>query len=583
VDLPAYEDHFQHIKGANNVAKKGLGELLVREELIDINQLEKARGEQKNAGGRLGTALVKLGYIDDSQLAEFLSKQYQVPSIDLANFEIDPEAIKLVPKNVCEKHGVIPVSKAGTSLVIAMADPSNIFVRDDLQFITRHKIEPVVAPEPQIQAAIDRNYASQVSYESIMTEIEKKGEVQVEEEGAAELVDVEAEGDDAPIIKFVNLMLTEAIKLKASDIHIEPYEKRFRVRYRIDGSLYEKIQPPPGIANAITSRLKVMSKLNISERRRPQDGRLKIATKSGKEIDFRVSVLPTLFGEKIVLRLLDKSNLQLDMGKLGFLPDEIEKFQGAINLPYGMVLITGPTGSGKTTTIYSALAELNKPDVNISTAEDPVEFNLDGINQVQMNHEIELDFSACLRSFLRQDPDIIMVGEIRDLETAEIAFKAALTGHLVVSTLHTNDAPATVNRLLNMGIEPFLVTSAINIIVAQRLVRKICSNCKAQINVDRQQLIDLGVPEEELDGFTVYRGEGCATCSDIGYKGRVAIYEALLFEDEFKKKVFENVSPMELKRTAMECGMRTLRQSALIKLKEGLTTIEEVIDNSTKD
>ncbi len=566
------------------MAVKNIGELLVRENLIDINQLEIAKREQKQYGGKLGPALVKLGYITPVQFTEFLSKQYNVPSIDLLNFEIDTEAVKLIPKEFCLKHMLIPISKAGRNVVVAMSDPSNLNARDDLMFLTHSKIEVVVATEAAIVQMIERHYASKVTYESIMTEIEKDVDQSAPIEGSGlEIIDMEKPGEDAPIIKLVNLILTEAIKLRASDIHIEPYEKSFRVRFRVDGTLYEKIQPNPAIANAVTSRIKIMSKLDISEKRRPQDGRLKIAFKGGREIDFRVSILPTLFGEKIVLRLLDKANLQLDMTRLGFEADELAIFKEAIQLPYGIILITGPTGSGKTTTIYSALAELNKTDVNISTAENPVEFNLEGINQVQMNADVDLDFAAALRSFLRQDPDVIMVGEIRDFETAEIAFKAALTGHMVVSTLHTNDAPSTVNRLLNMGIEPFLVTSGVNVIVAQRLIRKLCESCKQPHHVEPQVLIDLGVPQEDVGTFQVMKAEGCNACNDLGFKGRMAIYELMKFTDDLKTLVFQNVSPMELKVAAVKGGMRTLRDNAIRKLKMGLTTIEEVIENSVRN
>jgi len=564
------------------MAAKPLGELLVREQLISIDQLETAKREQKKSGQRLGAALVRLGYVSDGQLTDFMSKQYSVPSIDLSGFEIDPEALKSVPKEVCEKHGVIPVSKSGNTLVLAMSDPSNIFVRDDIQFLTRCKLEPVVASESAIQAAIEKNYQSKVTYETIMTEMERDTSIDAGTAVNMEIVDVEKSDKDAPVVKFVNLMLTEAIKMRASDIHVEPYEKRFRIRFRIDGTLYEKIQPPPGIAAAISSRIKIMSKLDIAERRRPQDGRLKIRLKD-REIDFRVSVLPTLFGEKIVLRLLDKTNLQLDMTKLGFEQDELGKLREAISASYGMVLVTGPTGSGKSTTIYSALAELNQSDVNISTAEDPVEYNLEGINQVQMNPEVDLNFASALRSFLRQDPDIIMVGEIRDYETAEIAFKAALTGHLVVSTLHTNDAPSTINRLLNMGVEPFLVTAGVNLILAQRLVRRICEGCKSEISVDPKILIDLGVSDSELAGFKVFQGHGCAACNDIGYKGRLAIYEVMPVTEGIKSLVYQNAPPLDIKRLALKEGLTSLRMSGIRKIKQGMTTVQEILDNSAKD
>lgn len=561
---------------------KGLGELLVKENLIGIDELEKAKKEQKGNGGRLSSALVKLGYIDDKQLADFLAKQYNIPAVDLDAFQIDPDVIKMVSKKICEKYKIIPVSRAGDTLVLAMADPSNVYIKDDLFHITRCKITAVVAPEHAIEIAIDRYYSSKTKFESIMTEMEKET-TSVDIDAGTGSVIISDSTEESPVVKFVNVILAEAIKRKASDIHIEPYEKNFRVRMRVDGSLYEQIQPPAGIASAIASRIKVMSKLDISEKRRPQDGRLKIRTKDNKEVDFRVSILPTLFGEKVVMRILDKSNLQLDLKKLGFEDDDLIKFQKALYLPNGILLITGPTGSGKTTTIYSALAELNQPDVNISTAEDPVEFNLEGINQVQMNKDIDLTFAAALRSFLRQDPDIIMVGEIRDYETAEIAFKAALTGHLVVSTLHTNDAPATVNRLINMGIEPFLVTSAVNLIVAQRLVKKICTYCKSTVHAETSALLDMGFREDEIGTFEVKKGEGCERCNETGYSGRISIYEIMQFDDELKTLIFQKADPMLLKKCAMKNGMKTLRRAALNKIKDGITTIEEVMAATQKD
>ncbi len=567
------------------MSAKKLGELLVQENIIDPLQLEQAVKEQKKSGERLTAALLRLGFVDEGQISEMLAAQHNVPAVDLATFQIDKNAIEKIPKKICERHTVIPISISGNTLVVAMSDPGNIYVRDDLTFLSKCKIQPVVSSESAIRAAIERYYESSVSYESVMTEMERETivtETDLDDEEDA-IVDLDASGDDAPVIRFVNMMLTEAIKMKASDIHIEPYEKRYRVRFRIDGKLYEKVQPPTAVAPAISSRIKILSKLDIAERRKPQDGRLKLKTKSNKEIDFRVSVLPGLFGEKIVLRLLDKSNLQLDMTKLGFEQHEMETFQKAIHKPYGICLITGPTGSGKTTTIYSALAELNTVDVNISTAEDPVEFNLEGINQVQMNREVDLDFAAALRAFLRQDPDIIMVGEIRDYETASIAFKAALTGHLVVSTLHTNDATSTINRLLNMGIEPFLVASAVNIVVAQRLVRKICNSCKDVVDVDPEILLDMGIPEEEIGTFQCYKGAGCGNCNDLGYKGRIAIYEVLDMNQKLKQAVYDNLSPADFKKLAMENGLQTLRQSGINKLKAGLTTVEEVLTSSAKD
>ena len=456
-----------------------LGELLVRNKLIDEKQLAKALEEQRASGGRLGASLVKLGYLKEEDLAAFLSRQYGVPSINLAEFEIDPNVIKLVPAEVAQKYQLIPINRAGSTLIVAMADPSNIFAIDDIKFMTGYNVEVVVAAEATIKKAIDKYYDQSASFADVMGNLEDIDLEVVDDDEQIDVGALEKATEDAPVVKLVNLILTDAIKKRASDIHIEPYEKSFRVRYRIDGVLYEVMKPPMKLKNAITSRIKIMSEMDIAERRLPQDGRIKIKLPGGNDMDYRVNCLPTLFGEKVGLRLLDKSNLQLDMTKLGYEPKALKWFKEAIHKPFGMVLVTGPTGSGKTVSLYSALAELNKITENISTAEDPVEFNFAGINQVQMHEEIGLNFAAALRAFLRQDPDIIMIGEIRDFETAEIGVKAALTGHLVLSTLHTNDAPATINRLLNMGIEPFLVASAVNLITAQRLARRVCSECKA--------------------------------------------------------------------------------------------------------
>ncbi|MBK8012455.1 MAG: type IV-A pilus assembly ATPase PilB [Deltaproteobacteria bacterium] len=567
-----------------------LGELLVRENLITLQQLQAAQEQQRKAGGRLGFNLTKLGYIEETELTAFLSKQYGVPSINLAEFEIDSDVIKLVPKEVAEKHQVIPVNRAGASLIVAMADPSNIFAIDDLKFLTGYNIEVVVASDGAIRDAIDKYYGGKeaggggdLNYDEVMAEFDED-EIEVGmDDDISNVVDLERSAEDAPVVKLVNLILIDAIKKGASDIHIEPYEKDFRVRYRIDGVLYEMMKPPLKLKAAITSRIKIMSQLDIAERRLPQDGRIKLKLGKGREMDYRVSCLPCLFGEKIVLRLLDKGNLQLDMTKLGFEPKPLALFKSAIKRPYGMVLVTGPTGSGKTTSLYSALSELNKSTVNISTAEDPVEYNLHGINQVQMHEDIGLNFAAGLRSFLRQDPDIIMVGEIRDFETAEIAVKAALTGHLVLSTLHTNDAPSTISRLLNMGIEPFLVTAAVNLIMAQRLARRICADCKVPIDVPESALLEIQIKPQEIGSFQVYRGQGCATCSETGYKGRVAVYEVMDFSEELKEFVINGASAAELKAEGIRLGMQTLRMAALNKLREGLTTIEEVTRCSAPD
>jgi type IV pilus assembly protein PilB len=560
-----------------------LGELLVRENMISLQQLQKAQEETKRSGGRIGNNLIKLGYIAEGDLTSFLSKQYGVPSIDLAQFDIDIEVIKLIPKEVARKHMVIPVNRAGSSLIVAMSDPSNIYAIDDLKFLTGYNIEVVVASEVAIEEAITRYYEKAVSYDEVMEGFDEKEIDFGDSEESINILDLEKASSEAPVVRLVNAILINAIKKNASDIHVEPYEKNFRVRYRVDGVLYEEMAPPLKLRNAITSRLKIMSNLDIAERRLPQDGRIKLKLGKGREMDFRVSVLPTLFGEKVVLRLLDKSNLQLDMTKLGFEEKPLADFKKAIHLPFGMVLVTGPTGSGKTTTLYSALSELNKTTENISTAEDPVEFNLPGINQVQMQDTIGLNFATALRSFLRQDPDIIMVGEIRDFETAEIAVKAALTGHMVLSTLHTNDAPSTINRLLNMGVEPFLVTASTNLILAQRLARKVCGDCKQPIETPVQALIDLGVKPEDAKNAKLFKGTGCRTCSNTGYKGRIALYEVMPFTEPLKELVLQGASTSELKAEAIRLGMKTLRMSGITKLLEGVTTVEEVIRVSAAD
>ncbi len=559
-----------------------LGNFLVRAGLITPEQLENALQEQKANGGMLGSNLVKMGYIEEAELMEFLSKQFGVPSTDPSKLDVDPEVIEMIPGNIVHKYKIVPISLEGQTLTIAMVDPSNIFIIDDIKFLTRKNIRVTVATESSIKLAMDRFYDAGAALEDVMQEFDEEGIDVVDSSEELDLGELESAAEQAPVVKLVNLILVDAIKKMASDIHIEPYEKSFRVRYRIDGVLYEVMKPPMKLKNALISRLKIMSRLDIAERRLPQDGRIKLKTK-GKEMDFRVSVLPTLFGEKVVLRLLDKSNLQLDMTKLGFEKKQLEHFKEAIYKPFGMVLVTGPTGSGKTTTLYSALSELNKTTENISTAEDPVEFNLGGINQVQMHEAIGLTFAACLRSFLRQDPDIIMVGEVRDFETAEIAIKAALTGHMVLSTLHTNDAPSTVNRMLNMGVEPFLVSSAVNLILAQRLSRRVCLDCKEVIEIPKETLLDLGVPEEEVGSFKCYHGTGCTTCSQTGYKGRIALYEVMPMYEEIKELVLVGASSAEIKREAMRLGMLTLRQSGINKLKEGITTVEEVVRCSVKD
>jgi type IV pilus assembly protein PilB len=554
-----------------------LGELLVREKLISLAQLRHAQEEQQKSGQNLGYTLAKLGYVSDDEITNFLSQQYRVPTVSLEEYEIDADILKLVPKEPCERHKVVPVSRTGNSLIVAMADPTNLNAIDDLKFLTGYNIEPVIASETAIHNAIEKYYNAGPSYDEVMagfdeTEIEFTGD-----EEDVNLLELEKASEDAPVVRLVNMILLQAIKKGASDIHVEPYEKKLRVRYRIDGVLTEEMTPPLKLKNAITSRVKIMAALDIAERRLPQDGRIKLKLGRGREMDFRVSVLPTIWGEKVVTRLLDKGNLQLDMTKLGFDPKPLDDFKWAINQPWGMVLVTGPTGSGKTTTLYSALTELNKVGHNISTAEDPVEYNLHGINQVQMHDEIGLNFAMALRAFLRQDPDIIMVGEIRDFETAEIAVKAALTGHLVLSTLHTNDAPATISRLLNMGVEPFLITASVNLVLAQRLARKICADCRSQVRYERKVLEDCGFSVDQIANAKLFKGGGCRVCNGSGYKGRIAFYEVMRFTDNLKEMVLQGASTAELKLGAIKNGMSTLRASGIKKTIEGVTTPEEVM------
>ena len=558
-------------------ASAGLGELLLRESVINLPQLDEARKDIEKHGGRLGNTLAKLGYVSEQQLVSFLSKQYGVPAVALDAIAVPEEVIKMVPKEVAQRHGIIPIEKQGTSLIVAVSDPSNIYAMDDIKFLTGYNVEMVVAAESQIYQALEQYYQEEEELEDIFDGLADEDVELLQEGEGIDIEELERSSKEAPVVRLVNLVLVDAIRRGASDIHVEPYEKEFRIRYRIDGVLHEVMKPPLRLKNAIVSRIKIMSELDIAERRLPQDGRIKLVLGKDKEVDFRVSVLPCLFGEKVVLRVLDKSALQLDMTMLGFQEDQLKEFKDAIHQPWGMVLVTGPTGSGKTTTLYSALIELNKTTDNISTAEDPVEINMAGVNQVHINDAIGLNFAAALRSFLRQDPDIIMVGEIRDFETAEIAVKAALTGHLVLSTLHTNDAPSTINRLLNMGIEPFLVTSSVNLVAAQRLARKICKECKEELDVPVQAMIDLGMTEEAAKEATLYHGSGCKVCNSTGYKGRLALYEIMPLFDELKECVLQGYSAMELKREAIRLGMQSLRHSGINKLNDGLVTIEEIL------
>jgi len=561
-----------------------LGDLMVKEKLISPEQLAQALEHQKKNGGRLGSCLIKLGFVSDEDVTTFLSRQYGVPSINLAFFEVDSEVIKLVPEDTARRYEIVPLSRVGSSLTIAMVDPTNVFAMDDIKFMTGFNVEPVVASESAIREAIERFYAK-AQGDALLKVMEEFGEGEdvLELEATPEELaegELERAAGEAPVVKLVNIILRESVNRGASDIHLEPYEKDYRVRFRIDGLLQTVMTPPVKMRDGIISRIKIMSKLDIAEKRLPQDGRIMIRfQKDGKvkQLDFRVSVLPTLHGEKVVMRLLDKENLRLDMTKLGFEQESLTKFERAILKPWGMVLVTGPTGSGKTNTLYSSVSRLNSPDTNIITAEDPVEFQLHGINQVQMKEQIGLNFASALRSFLRQDPNIILVGEIRDFETAEVAIKAALTGHLVLSTLHTNDAPSTISRLMNMGIEPFLVATSVQLICAQRLVRRICTNCKAELKMPLQVLIDAGYTPQEAQDLVTYKGKGCEKCNGSGGKGRVGLYEVMEMTEELRELVLVGASALELRKKAVELGMITLRRSGLIKVREGLTTLEEVV------
>jgi type IV pilus assembly protein PilB len=591
-----------------------LAELLIKKNLITHEQLQKANDALKQNGGRLETTIVKLGYIKEDDLLSFLSAHYRVPSVKLSRIEINGNVAKLVPASTAKKDFIIPINRVGSKLTLAMVDPSDIFVIDEIKFMTGFHVEPVVASETDVIDAIKKYYGGGGSLAGLGTVSFQAEDYSLDEDapgkgvtidddavniddfdalvhGAVDNVEVVEsqttaemmEDIEGPIIKIVNGILIKAIKLGSSDIHFEPYEKTFRVRYRIDGVLMRAMSLPLQIKNAVVSRLKIMANLNIAERRLPQDGRIKLRLGKAREMDFRVSTIPTLAGEKVVLRLLDKSALQLDLAKLGFEESSLEDLTKAIHRPVGMILVTGPTGSGKTTTLYSVLSELNKEAENIITAEDPIEYNFMGINQVQMHEEIGLTFASTLRSFLRQDPDIIMVGEIRDFETAQIAIQAALTGHMVLSTVHTNDAPGTVTRLIDMGIEPFLISSAVILILAQRLIRKICTECREPVRVHPQLLIDVGVPPDEVKSFPTYKGKGCAICSGTGYKGRLGVYEVMPMKEELKELILARASASEIKKEAIRLGMKTLRQSGIHKIRAGITTIEEVLRSTIDD
>jgi len=605
--------------GTDQMSAK-LGEILVRENLLTAQQLREALDYQREHGGRLGFNLVKLGLVSDDMITAVLSRQYGVPSVNLELFDIDGPVLRLIPQEVAQKYSVLPLSRVGATLTLAMVDPTNVFAMDDIKFMTGLNIEPVVVSEASVQEAIAKYYdttreielasiadltfdgvggknyngnghsngngsnghkSDLVTLDTLDLDTETvEGLEVIDDDEEIDLSSLARMSEDAPVVRLVNVLLVDSLRRGASDIHIEPYEKDMRIRFRIDGMLYDVMHPPMRMRDALISRLKIMAKLDISEKRLPQDGRIKIKVKiegRSRELDFRVSSLPTLFGEKVVLRLLDKDNLMLDMTKLGFEEESLVKFQRNIARPYGMVLVTGPTGSGKTNTLYSALQSLNREDTNIMTAEDPVEFNLHGINQVQMKEQIGLNFAAALRSFLRQDPNIVLVGEIRDFETAEIAIKAALTGHLVLSTLHTNDAPSTISRLMNMGIEPFLVATSVNLIQAQRLIRRVCKDCKTEQQAPMEALIEVGFKPDEARQVKTFKGRGCQTCNNTGYKGRIGLYEVMEITDEIRELIMIGASSLELRKKAVDDGMITLRQSGIHKIRAGVTTLEEVV------
>src|SRR6266498_1833747 len=560
-----------------------LGDLLVREGLIDNDQLARALQEQKGSNDKLGSILVKLNFVTEEKLIAFLSRQYGIQSITLSQLDIDPEVLKLVPEQIARKYEVLPIKRQGNQITLAMADPTNVFALDDVGFMTNLQVVPVVASQAAIRAAVDRCYDNKGGdFAEIVLAMEgTSGDVELvegEEQVSAKvnIFELKESADEAPVVRLINMILVDAIRRGASDIHLEPYEKVFRVRFRVDGVLHEIMTPPKRLEAALTSRVKIMASLDIAERRLPPDGRIKLRFNQ-REIDFRVSTLPTIFGEKTVMRILDKDSLQLDLTLLGFDSWSLEQFTKAIHSPYGMILITGPTGSGKTTTLYSAIHTINSPDINIMTVEDPVEYNLKGVNQVQVNDEIGRSFAGALRAFLRQDPDVILVGETRDLETAQIGIRAALTGHMVLTTVHTNDCPSTVARLLDMGIPPFLVSSALLLILAQRLGRRVCSDCKEPYEADEESLTPYGYVPEGLGKITLYRGKGCQTCSFTGMKGRVAIYEVMPVPQEIRDLILRNAHTAEIREVAQSQGMRSLRQNGLRKVLEGVTTVDEVL------
>jgi type IV pilus assembly protein PilB len=560
-----------------------LGDLFVKEGLITEQQLREGLAEAKTSGFRIGYALVHLGFVAEEELTRMLAKQYRVPAVDLDKITVDPKIIKMVPANVAQKHLVLPLRRVGRMLTVAMTNPTDFSAIDDLKFISKLEIEPVIVGEYTLRKHLEKYYGTGQEEAQVAGLLEEWGEMDVEVIEDSEDEDysaLAAEIDSAPVVKFINGLLTDAVHKGASDIHIEPYEKEIRIRYRIDGALQEVMKPPMKMKAALTSRIKILADLNIAERRVPQDGRIKLKLKN-KVVDFRVSTLPVIFGEKIVLRILDKGNLTFDLTKFGFEPKAEKDFMWAIQRPYGMVLVTGPTGSGKTTTLYSALSQINTIDTNIMTAEDPVEYNIYGINQVLVRTEIGMTFAAALKAFLRQDPNIIMVGEIRDIETGGIAIKAALTGHLVLSTLHTNDTPSTITRMIDMGLEPFNVASALNLLSAQRLARRICQNCKVETTYTEEYFRSGKVDLDWASKLTFYKGEGCDACGGSGYKGRCGFYEVMMMSTPLRKAIMDEKGTDELRELARSEGMLTLREDGLKKVERGITTMEEVIKETS--
>jgi len=556
-----------------------LGQVLISKGLLKPEQLAAVLAEQKSTKQRLGYLVVKMGLVPEIEVTKILAGQFRMPAVDLARFEVDQKILRLIPAEMASRHVVLPLKREGRTLTVAVADPTDHGLLDDLKFITRYDLFPVLAGEYTLRGLIEKHYenSNEQQLQSLLKDIEGLGgdDVEVVEDKEDEAA-TQAQIDDAPVVKLINGILTDAVKRGASDIHVEPFEHEIRIRYRIDGALVEVMKPPLKMKAALTSRVKILSNLNIAERRVPQDGRLRLKMGS-RVIDFRVSTLPVLFGEKIVMRILDKGNLTLDLTKFGFEPKAERDLMRNILNPYGMVLVTGPTGSGKTTTLYSCLQRINTVETNIMTAEDPVEYNLLGINQVLVRNEIGLTFASALKAFLRQDPNIIMIGEIRDLETGSIAIKAALTGHLVLSTLHTNDAPSTITRMVDMGIEPFNVASAVNLVVAQRLVRRICRDCKAPATYSDEELVALGDNLDELRKIPFMKGEGCDTCNGLGYKGRAGLYEVMALSPELRRMILRGCSAAELRDQAVAEGMLTLRMDGMVKIHKGITTLEEVV------